>query len=237
MNRFYKIILKNLIWVPFILPRMRLMAKHPERYTEEQRYALAMKVVQLVADSGSIQVRSHGMEHIPSEGGCLICPNHQDKFDPLAIWLTHKSPVSVVIDDAACHRPVICDFVPMVDGIKLLKNDLKGMYRATEEVRRKLQQDKRYILFPEGQYEEEYHTLRPFMTGCFRSAMKANKPILPVAIVDSFRAFAYNEPAPVLVDVHYLPPILPADYAGLNTSDVSEMVRTRIQEALDRFQN
>ena len=236
MNRFYRVILRNLPRITAYFPRMKRMALRPYRYTRQQRYNMAMKCVRHVARSGRIEVEAFGLEHIPAEDGCLICANHQDKFDPLAIWMTHAQPVSVVISDDACHRPLIRDFVRIVDAIKLKKNNLKSMYRMTEEMTQRLREGERFILFPEGRYEEEYHMLLPFMPGCFRSAIRAEKPIVPVAIVDSFRAFAEDTHQAVRVGVHYLEPILPSEYSGLRTTDVSELVRARIQCALDEFQ-
>ena len=237
MNRFNQVILKNLPRIVVYWPRMKHMALCPQRYTGAQRYDMAMKCVRHVARMGGIEVEAFGLEHIPPEGGCLVCPNHQDKFDPLAIWLTHAQPISVVIDDAACHRPIIRDFARIIDAVKLEKTDMKSMYRMTEEVTRHLKSGGRFILFPERQYEEDYHTLRPFMAGCFRSAIRSGTPILPVAIIDSFHAFAENRPAPVRVGVHYLEPIRPEEYEGLRTKEVSDLVRSRIQAALDCYQH
>ena len=170
MKRFHRVILKNLPRLTLYLPRIKRMTLRPMRYTRSQRHEMAMRIVHAVARSGKIEVEAFGQENIPLDGGCLICANHQDKFDPLAIWLTHKQPASVVIDDAACHRPVIRDFVRIVNAVRLQKDNLKSMYRMTHEITERLRAGERFILFPEGRYEERYQKFRllyPALKGVF----------------------------------------------------------------------
>ena len=237
MNRFYRVILKNLPRITAYFPRMKRMALLPQRYSREQRWDLAMRCVRHVARTGKIEVEAYGLENIPEEDGCLFCANHQDKFDALAIWLTHDRPVSAVISDAACHRPLIRDFVRMIDAVRLKGDNLRSMYRMSEEITRRLREGERFIIFPEGRYERSDHALLPFKPGSFRSAILAERPIVPVAIVDSFQAFAEDTHRAVRVGVHYLEPLLPGEFAGLRTNEVAELVRGRIQVALDEFQS
>ena len=235
MNRFYTVILRNLHNVVFRLPRMMWMARHPERYSEQRKYKMCMSVVRMVTRGGGIRVEAYGLENIP-EGPCLVCPNHQDKYDPLAVWETYPTPINVVIDDAACHRPVIREFTTLLNSIKLEKRSLKSMYKMAGELSQRMSAGEKFILFPEGQYEEDYSTLLPFMAGCFRSALEAEVPVLPVAIINSFHIFAENRKKPV-VQIHYLPPVMPDDFKGMKTRTLSDLVRDRIQETVDLFQN
>lgn len=236
MNRFYKIMLKNIPYIILWYPRLWAMSRHPERYDEETRYRFAMKILDKVAKSGDIEVEVHGLEHIPKEGGCLVCPNHQDKFDALAVFLTFPDKVGVVAEGDLCDKPITRNVLNLVDTQKLIHRDMKSMYEVTERITERLRDGARYILFPEGRYEEDYHRLLPFMNGCFRSPLRSGTPIVPVAIIDSFRAFALNCPPPIKIQVHYLEPFMPKEFENLKTKDIAEMVRSRIQSAIDCYQ-
>lgn len=236
MNRFTQVLVKNIPNMIAYYPKMRAMAKNPERYTEDEKYAFAMQLVNIVAKSADIHVDAVGVENIPKDGGCLICPNHQDKFDPLAIWMTSPRNLGVVLDDAACHRPFIGEFVNIVESYRLDRSDLKSMRSMTDGIAKNLENGKSFIIFPEGRYEKDYGKLLPFMAGCFRSSINSKTPIVPTAIIDSYHAFSESSPPPVKITVRYLKPIMPDEFEGLKTKELSEIVRKRIQDALDTYQ-
>ena len=48
MFKLFYVIFMNLHRAPYIIPLMRNRAMHPERYTEEQRYALVHHVIYLM---------------------------------------------------------------------------------------------------------------------------------------------------------------------------------------------
>ncbi len=236
MNRFLQVIIRNIPNIVKYYPKMRFMAKNPERYGAEEKYSFGIELINLVAKSADIEVSAEGLENIPKEGGCLICPNHQDKFDPLAVWMTSPRRLGVVIDDAACHRPFIGEFVEIMESFRLNRRDIKSMREMTNRIAEGMKAGGSYILFPEGGYETDYHKLMPFMLGCFRSSIDSKTPIVPVAIIDSFHAFAENSPPPIKITVRYLKPIYPEAFEGMRTREISEMVRERIQSALDIYQ-
>ena len=55
MLRFIYVILMNLFRAPYIIPKMRKWADHPEKYSEEERYKLVRHVIYLMKRSGKIK--------------------------------------------------------------------------------------------------------------------------------------------------------------------------------------
>ena len=53
--------------------------------------------------------------------------------------------------------------------------------------------------------------LLEFKGGSFKAATKAKCPIIPIALIDSFKPFDTNSIAPVTVQVHFLEPLPEAD--------------------------
>ena len=110
MLKLFYVIFMNLHRAPYIIPLMRNRANHPERYTVEQRYALVRHTIYLMNRTGKITTKAFGLENLPKEGGYLMCPNHQGKYDVLGIMYTHKQPCSFVMDKFKSHTILVREF-------------------------------------------------------------------------------------------------------------------------------
>lgn len=77
--------------------------------------------------------------------------------------------------------------------------------------------------------------LLPFKGGSFKVATKSKCPIVPCALVDSFKPFDEKSTKPVTVTVIYLKPIYYEEYQSLKTNEIAEFVRTRIIQAIEDF--
>ena len=76
-----------------------------------------------------------------------------------------------------------------------------------------------------------------FKGGSFKAATKAKCPIVPVALIDSFKPFDTNSIAPVTVQVHFLKPLYYDDYKDMKTNDIAELVRSQIQKTIQEATN
>ena len=54
MLRFILVVLANVKRGPYLIPKMRKMFHHPERYSEQVRYAFAQKLINYMKSSGKI---------------------------------------------------------------------------------------------------------------------------------------------------------------------------------------
>lgn len=90
MFRFIYVIFMNLFRAPYMITRMRYEADHVEKFTEEERYKLVRHVISLMKKSGRITTECYGEENLPGEGGYVMYPNHQGKYDALGIISTHQ---------------------------------------------------------------------------------------------------------------------------------------------------
>jgi 1-acyl-sn-glycerol-3-phosphate acyltransferase len=62
--------------------------------------------------------------------------------------------------------------------------------------------------------------------------MNAKCPIVPVALVDSFKAFDTNSIKKLTVQIHYLPPLYYEEYKGMKSTEIAELVSSRIQQTV-----
>ncbi len=88
MIRFIQVILLNLPRL-YMIPKMAYRAKHTEKYSEEARYAYARLAIRRMMRAGHISTKGYGVENLPVEGGYIMFPNHQGKYDALGIMYGH----------------------------------------------------------------------------------------------------------------------------------------------------
>lgn len=234
MLRLIYVIIMNLFRAPYIIPKMRRESEHPELYTEEERYRLVKHVIRLMKLSGKVHTKAFGTENLPKEGGHIMYPNHQGKYDALGIIYTHKSPCSLVMDKAKSNTILVKEFVDLIQGKRLEKDNVRQALTIINEVAKEVIAGKRYILFPEGGYEfNNKNKVASFKAGSFKSAIKAKAPIVPVALIDSYKVFNSFHFGKITTQVHYLEPLFYDDYKNMKTQEIALLVQNRIQQVID----
>lgn len=236
MFRFIYVIIRNLFRAPYIISKMRYEADHPEKFSEKKRYELDRRVIRIMCRSGKIKTVCYGKENLPKEGGYIMCPNHQGKYDALGIMLSHDTPCSLVMDLDKSNSVLVREFIDLVDGKRLDKSDVRQAMRIIKEIANDVKAGKRYIIFPEGGYEfNNKNQVSDFKPGSFKSATMSKAPIVPIALIDSYRVFNSLNFMPVTVQVHFLKPILYEEYKGMKTLEIAQLVKERIEEAIAAY--
>lgn len=233
MFRFYYIILTNIHRLLYFIPAARWRANRPARYSRQARFEFAKDIVYLLQRAGRIATVPHDLHNVPDKKGYFFFPNHQGKFDALAIVYTQEVPVSLVMDEARSHMPLVAQCVDLLEGKRLVLNDPRqGLQISKEMIRECVEDKKNFIIFPEGGYDTNHNAVMTFKPGAFRAAVKAKAPICPVAIIDSWKAFGAPGFKPVTVHVHYLPPLYYDDYKDMSTTEIADTVRNMIQDKI-----
>jgi 1-acyl-sn-glycerol-3-phosphate acyltransferase len=106
-----------------------------------------------------------------------------------------------------------------------------------QNVTKDVQNGKHFLIFPEGTRSRNGNVMGEFHGGSFRCALKAKCPIIPFAIVDSFKVLDQKGSKPVTVQLHYLKPIPYEEYKDMKTVELAALVKQRIQEAIDASVN
>ena len=236
MIKFLYVIFMNLFRAPYMLPKMRYQANHPEKYSEQKRYALVRHAITLMKRTGRIHTKAYGEENLPKEGGYIMYPNHQGKYDALGIMITHQSPCSFVMDKVKSHMILTSEIVDLVQGKRLDRKDVRQALPVLNEVAEEVKNGRKYIIFPEGDYVFNNHNrVSNFKAGCFKCALKSKAPIVPVAIIDSYKVFNSFTLGKVTTQVHYLKPLLYEEYKNLKTVEIAKIVQERITKVIEEY--
>ncbi len=203
-------------------------------YSETERYAVARHMVAIMKVNGFIHTKAFGTENLPEDGGYVMFANHQGKYDSLGIIHVHEKPCTILIDKHRSNLIFVTQFIMLLRGIRMDKTSPKSQVRSILQVAEEVKAGRRYIVFPEGGYEQNKNHIQNFLPGAFKCAMKAKSPIVPVALVDSYKVFNTRGLSllPVTTQVHFLKPLFYEDYKDMNSQQISSLVHDRIEEKL-----
>lgn len=134
-----------------------------------------------------VRLRSQGLEHIPTEGGCILALNHPTGIaDGLAahdlVLQIRPDPIVFVNGDAIRLNPLLTEKLIPVEWHEDKKNRAKSRetFKATKTA---FAESRAVILFPSGRlaYMDKNKTLheRPWMASVAVLARKYDVPIIP----------------------------------------------------------
>ena len=235
MLRFFIAILFNAKRGPEIIPTMRKMIKHKDKYPEKTRYAYALRLIRYLKKSARITTEIYGTENLPEEGGYVMYPNHQGKYDALGIMYAHREPCTFVMDKAKSYGFLVREMVDLLGAKRLALDDVRQNIRIMDQITKEVLEGKRFILFSEGGYSTNGNIVQRFKPGSFKCAMRAKAPIIPVTLIDSYLAFNSLKPGPVTTKVIFGKPITYDEYKDLKTHEVADIVRSTIISTMEEF--
>lgn len=236
MKRILLMVLRNILFVPFAWVKLCWYASHTDRYTEEQKFKLLKMIDNRAIKGGNIVIDTHGAENLPKENGYIMYPNHQGMFDVLAIMYGCDVPISVVVKKEAANVPFLKQVVACVKGFAMDREDIRQSMEVIINVTKEVKAGRNYVIFPEGTRSKMGNKLLDFKGGSFKAATKAKSPIVPVALIDSYKAFDTGSIAPITVQVHYLKPLLYEEYKDMKTVEIAEEVKRRIEETIRKYE-
>ena len=208
---------------------------HKSRYSRDKWYETARKFTLILQKNGFITTKVFGADDLPKEGGYIMYSNHQGHYDALGIVASHEKPLSVVIDRFSSHLPFAEQYVSFLHGIRLDRRSIRTQYKGLMQVIEEVGQGRRILIFPEGWYGKNRNRLTEFRPGSFKCAIKAKCPIVPVALIDSYKVFDTLSLKPVTSEVHFLKPIAYDEYKDMNSIEISEMVKKRIEDTIAQY--
>ena len=235
MNRLALMILRNIFRLPGFWAELCKYAKDPQKYSEEEKWGLIRRIMNCAIDAGNLEMQVTGLENIPAEGGFMMYANHQGMFDVVALGATCPRPLACVMKKEVKDLPLVKQVISMTKSFPMDREDVRQSLEVIQAVTKEVQEGRRYLIFPEGTRSKNGNVMGPFHGGSFRCAVKAKCTILPVAFVDSFKVLDRKGSKPMKVGIHYLKPIVYEEFAGMKAAQVAELVKQRIQQALDEY--
>ena len=237
MNRIVLMVLRNLLAVPPAYAKLYRYAKHTDEYPEEEKYRHIQYILKRAVRTGNINLQITGQENIPTEGGIMMYGNHQAMFDVLAVVASCDTTLAAVFKKELSNIFFLKEVIACTKSFAMDRDDVRQSMEVIMNVTKEVQNGRHYLIFPEGTRSKKGNEMLEFHSGSFKCALKAKCPIIPIAIIDSYKVLDQKGCKPVTVQIHYLDPIPYEEYQGMKTMELSALVKGRIQEAFDKYSN
>lgn len=232
MNRIAYMVIRNIFRVPIWFYNIWKFGKSEDSHSEDQRYGYLRKIVKKINKTGRVIIECSGMEYLPKENGFILFPNHQGLFDMLALIEACPNPFGVVVKKEASNIILVKQVIALMRGISIDRSDLRASMEVINKMSEEVKRGRNFVIFPEGTRSHEGNKILPFKGGTFKSALKAKCPIVPVALINSFKPFDINTIKRETVQVRFLKPIYPEQYVDIKTLKIADLVHDRIQEEI-----
>ena len=197
-------------------------------------YRLGHGGVALALGLAGIRYTVIGREHIPANRAVVFCANHQSNVDPPVLFRALHGRLHILYKAELRKLPVLGRVFEVGGFVAVQRENRDAAFGSIERAAESIRQGNSFLIFPEGT-RSKTDALLPFKKGGLVMALRAQAPIVPVAIMGGRAAMQKGSAfvRPVNVTVRIGPPI---DTAGMSTDDRDQLidqVRARI-EALIR---
>ena len=233
MLRLVLMLLRNIFHLPAALWKLRRYIKDPDRYPEPVSWALIGRMLKRLASSGNVNLEVSGLENIPQSGGFMLYGNHQGMFDVVAIGGTCPRPLGAVYKIELQNVPVLKMIYASTKSFGMDREDVHQSLTVIQKVTEEVKGGRSYLIFPEGTRSKESNRMGEFHGGSFRCAIKSKCPIIPFALINSYKVLDQKGFAPINVQLHYLKPIFYEEYKDLKSTALAQLVKDRIQATID----
>ncbi len=233
MNRLVMILLRNLGRLPGAYGKLCRHAKTPEQFPEKEKWDHIAHIMTLAVNASNVSLEITGTENIPQTGGFMLYGNHQGLFDVVAIAASCPRPLGCVYKKEIKDAPLLKQIYACTNSFAMDREDPRQSLTVIQKVIAEVKNGRAYLIFPEGTRSKQGNVMGAFHGGSFRCALKAKCPIVPFALIDSFRVLDEKGSAPLQVQLHYLQPIPYEEFKDLKTPELAQLVKDRIQSAID----
>ncbi|MCC9607596.1 1-acyl-sn-glycerol-3-phosphate acyltransferase [Blastopirellula sp. JC732] len=204
-------------------------AKHERSFAKRLWYD-ALRVISRLAGVCLFRIRVYGRENWPTEGGGLVCPNHQSFLDPLLVGLTCDRRLNFLA------RRTLFKFLPfrmLIESLDTIPIDRDGSGLAgLKETLKRLKRGELVLIFPEGTRTSDGE-LQPLKGGFIPMARRGGVPIIPVAIDGAFDAWPRSAKFPrrSVIHIRIAPPISTEMLNSLSDDELLAELDRRLAEA------
>jgi 1-acyl-sn-glycerol-3-phosphate acyltransferase len=199
-------------------------------------YSAGMIGVRIGLALAGIRREGAGLEHLQRDRAAVYCVNHTSNLEPPVIFtfLEPLFPRLGILYKAELRKlPILTTGFDIVGFVPLERGNPEQSMPAIDGAADALRKGMSFLIFPEGTRSRTGQLL-PFKKGGFIMAIKAQVPIVPVAVTGARTAMRKGSPIvrPVTVRVAMGPPVETAGFDMSARDRLIGEVRRRIEALL-----
>ena len=227
-------VLRLFIQAPYYFFRIWWCGKS-KKISMEESFALIKKVTKKANRAGRVAVEAYGIENLPKEDGFILFPNHQGLYDVLVFLDSCPRPFAFVAKKEVRNVILLKQVMQALGSYAIDREDIKQSMQVIINVIKEVKAGRNYLIFAEGTRSKDGNHPQEFKGGSFKAATKSKCPIVPVALIDSYKAFDTGSIKPLTVQVHFLEPIYYEEYKDMKTTEIAAEVKRRIEATISQY--
>jgi 1-acyl-sn-glycerol-3-phosphate acyltransferase len=179
--------------------------------------------------ASSSQLTVEGIENIDPTQAAIYAPNHSSALDIPALFVGLPFQFRILAKIELFRLPFLGWHLRRSGQIAIDRSDARASVRSLGQVAQSLKSGMNLVVFPEGGRSRDGH-IQSFLGGTFYAAIKAQRPIVPVAIIGTYQALPMNtyaiKPGPFRLIIGK-----PIATVGMVSRDM-EMLSARVRQAM-----
>ena len=196
-------------------------------------YVLGHWGVTIGTSLAGIRIRVAGREQLRVGETVVFCCNHQSNIDPPILFQALHPRLHVLFKRELTKLPLLGKAFQIGGFVPIDRASREQSMAAIEQAAVSLRAGNSFLTFPEGT-RSRTGALLPFKRGPFLMALKAQVPVVPVAIQGGTASMQKGSPIvrPTTVSVRIGQPV---DTRGMDISDreiLADTVRARVEALL-----
>jgi 1-acyl-sn-glycerol-3-phosphate acyltransferase len=193
-------------------------------------YVLGHLGVRIGLFFSGIRFQVEGAEHIPLDRAAVFCSNHQSNIDPPVLFDALHPRMHILYKHEIDQIPILARAFRLGGFIPVDRRNKESAMRSIEAGARSIRSGNSFLIFPEGT-RSKTEALLPFKKGGFIMAIKAQAPMVPVAIQGGRAAMRRGSwlIRPVTTTIRVGPPI---ETAGISLDRRDELIVV-LREAIE----
>ena len=170
---------------PFRYKYTKTADEQTTREGHAKNYRMAQGLCRGILKIGGAKLHVKGEENLCYEGTAVYMGTHKSYLD-IVIMITLIDEPLIFIGKAEVDKlPFIRTWFKAIGGIYMDREDIRQSFRVIVEAIEQLKKGYSVAVFPEGT-RSKGRELADFKAGSFKLATKANVPIVPIAMQDTF---------------------------------------------------
>ena len=184
------------IFVPLIylytavMGSLSLLSSFFDRSGRMQHW-FAVHWARMILATAGVHVHVEGAEHIDPSQAAVYTSNHLSALDIPVLYSCLPTQFRIMAKRELFSYPFMGWHLTRSGQIPIEQGDARASLRSLNRASESLRHGMPLAIFPEGGRSRDGH-LQPFMGGAFYMAIKAQSPIVPIVLVNTYELLPMN---------------------------------------------